>query len=102
VLLVTEDDRAPVHLPRAIAIAACTLAASQSFGTGTAAAIVFPMTASLLRPGLLARPMSAAAVWCVPLLVALAARMMFTIRTRLNPAPEIANAFDQKDWSRTP
>ena len=83
-LLVDEDDRRPVGIPRAVAITACGLAASQSFGTGTAVALVLPVVAMPLRPGLMHRWLPTLIVWSTPLLVALAARVLFTAPPGVN------------------
>jgi len=102
-LLLDEDDRAPVSLPRALGIATCAIAATQCFATGTAVALVLPVVSLLLRPGLARRPLSALVVCSVPVLVALAATVLFTAKTRLHPNPtfDIRLTFHfAKDWAR--
>src|SRR5262245_20117515 len=98
---VDEGDRAPVSLPRALGITTCAMAATQCFATGTAAALVFPVVASLLRPGLLRRMVPALVVWSIPVVAALAAWILFGTRTRLNPDPGFnlwLTVHFAKDW----
>jgi hypothetical protein len=65
--------------------AAAMLVASQSFGTGAAVAMVFPVVGMLLRPGTLRVPASRAILVAVPVTVLLAWLLMNSMRTRLNP-----------------
>lgn len=91
-LLVCEDERAPVGMLEATGVAVCALAASQSFGTGAAAALVLPVVALLLRPALLRNPIATGVVWSVPALVAFAAWAMNRSPSRLNPNAAMSNA----------
>jgi hypothetical protein len=69
------------------------LAASQSFGTGTALALGFPLLVLLLRPAALRAPRVAVALWAVPVLVLAAMAVMYHRQTRLNPNPELWRFF---------
>src|SRR5262249_53781741 len=75
----------PLTTLRAAAAAGCMLAASQSFGTGMAAALVLPVVAVLLRPSLLRTPRAPAVILCaVPVVVAGGYRTIYAIPTRFN------------------
>ena len=62
-------DGSPLTPRAAVLAAVAMLVASQSFGTGAAVALVFPIVAVLLRPATLRAPLSRAIVAAVPLLV---------------------------------
>jgi len=82
----TDSSRAPAF--RTVAAAAfCMLAASQSFGTGAAAALVFPVVAMLLRPSILREPRAALVVGAVPIVVLGALFAIYGPARRLNPLP---------------
>jgi hypothetical protein len=101
VLLVDDDDRAPLPVSSALVIAVCALAASQSFGTGAACASVLPVVALLLRPGLVRSRVSALVVVSIPAMVALAAWAILVPKTRLNPSPALSNQLTiiaARDW----
>ncbi len=98
-LLLADDDEAPVSTPRAVAIWACAIAASQSFGTGTASAIVVPLVAHLLRPGLGRRPLSALIVWSIPAVVALTASVMFRAQSRFTTRGRVHLALLARAWT---
>jgi biotin transporter BioY len=100
-LLVEDDDRRSVGLARALAIAACALGASQSFGNGAAIALALPLVALLLRPTFWRNPMSALVLCLVPCLVALAMWLMTSTKTRLNPSANLYTGIlllVAKDW----
>ena len=78
-------DESPLAPRMAVLAALAMLVASQSFGTGAAAALAFPIVALLLRPATLRAPLSRAIVAAVPLLVLAVWLLMTGMRTRLNP-----------------
>src|SRR5262249_31252376 len=82
-----EDRAAPLSTRRAVAIACCMLAASQSFGTGVAAAVLTPLVAALLRPLAFRNRAAAAALLSVPVLVGVAMAALYLRRTFLTPDP---------------
>jgi hypothetical protein len=82
-----EHETAPLSVRRAVAVACCMLAASQSFGTGVAAAVLTPLVAPLLRPRAFGERGAAAALLSVPVLVAVAMAALYLPRTHLNPNP---------------
>jgi len=88
-LLVPDDPESPPPgLVRALAIAACMLAASQSFGTGAAVALVVPLAVALLRGSTFRVPAAAAAVCAVPIVVLAAMWAMYSTPTNFNPDPD--------------
>jgi hypothetical protein len=82
-----EDRAAPLSTRRAVAVACCMLAASQSFGTGVAAAILAPVVAALVWPLTFRDRGAAAALLSVPVLVGVAMAALYLPRTHLNPVP---------------
>jgi hypothetical protein len=88
-LLVVPDpeDRRLLGVARAAGAALCMLAASQSFGTGAAAALAFPLVAVFLRPSIVRRPGTALVIGVVPLLVLGALFAIYGPARRLNPMP---------------
>jgi hypothetical protein len=87
-LLITAGPASPpLGLPRALAIVACMLAASQSFGTGASVALVLPIVVALVRPATFRSPAAAVAVCAVPFLVILAMWAILFTPTNLNPHP---------------
>jgi len=82
-----EDTAGSLSTRRAVAAACCMLAASQSFGTGVAAAVLTPLVAVLLRPRAFRDRRAAAALLSVPVLVVVAMAALYLTRTPLNPNP---------------
>ena len=81
------DDSPSMGMPAAAAVAACMLAASQCFGTGTAAALLLPVLALLLRPSVVRTRGVAAMFIAVPVLVAAVYRAIWSIPSPyINPA----------------
>ncbi len=81
------NDERPLGTAAAVWVAACMLVASQSFGTGAAAALVLPVVAVLLRPSVLHTRAAALVLCAVPVLVLGAWFLMHAVQTRLNPLP---------------
>ena len=69
VVVPAPGDESPLAPRMAVFAALAMLAASQSFGTGAAVALVFPIVAVLLRPATLRAPLSRAILAAVPVLV---------------------------------
>jgi hypothetical protein len=82
-----QDGSQPLRPGTAAGASLCMLAASQSFGTGAACALVFPLVALLLRPSLLRNRTSALIVALVPLIVTGAMFALYGPARRLNPLP---------------
>src|SRR5262249_19744599 len=81
------DDSPSIGMPSATAVVACMLAASQCFGTGTAAALLLPVLAFLLRPSVVRMPGVALLFMAVPVLVAAVYRAVWLIPSHYtNPA----------------
>lgn len=88
-LIVPADaESPPPGLVRALGVAGCMLAASQSFGTGAAVALVLPIIVALLRGSTFRVPPAAAAVCSVPVIVLGAMWAMYSVRTNFNPDPD--------------
>jgi hypothetical protein len=81
------------------------LAASQSFGTGAACALVFPLVALLLRPSLLRNWTSVLIVALVPVIVTGAMFALYGPARRLNPLPltpsQLSMAMISNIWNPT-
>jgi len=89
-LLIVPHDRnggPPLRFGTAAGASLCMLAASQSFGTGAAAALVYPLVAVLLRPSILRTRTSALIVGLVPVIVIGALFALYGQARRLNPMP---------------
>jgi hypothetical protein len=82
-----RDDGAPLSTRRAVGVACCMLAASQSFGTGVAATALTPLVAALLRPSAFRNRGAAAALLAVPVLVVVAMAALYLPRTHINTDP---------------
>jgi hypothetical protein len=79
-LLAPRVDGSPsIGMPAAAAVSACMLAASQCFGTGTAAALLLPVLALLLRPSVVHTRGVALVFMAVPVLVAAVYRAVWSI-----------------------
>jgi hypothetical protein len=88
-LIVPADPESPPPGPfRALGVAACMLAASQSFGTGAAVALALPVLVALLRGSTFRVPAAAAVVCAVPGVVLAAMWAMYSTRTNFNPDPD--------------
>src|SRR5689334_14623724 len=92
-LVVRGRDAAAPRAARVLVAAALMLAASQSFGTGTALALVFPVLAALLQPAAFRRPLTAVALCAVPVIVAGTMWVFYSIATRTYPNPEANRNF---------
>ncbi len=86
-LVARGNDERPLGTAAAVWVALCMLVASQSFGTGAAAALVLPVVAVLLRPSVLHTRGPALVLCAVPVLVRGAWFLMHAVQTRLNPLP---------------
>jgi len=82
-----RDESAPLSTRAAIGVAGCMLAASQSFGTGVAAAVLTPLVAAFLRPSTFRNRGAAAALLAVPVLVGVAMAALYLPQTHLNSDP---------------
>jgi len=82
-----RDESAPLSTRAAIGVAGCMLAASQSFGTGVAAAVLTPLVAAFLRPSTFRNRAAAAALLAVPVLVGVAMAALYLPQTHLNSDP---------------
>jgi hypothetical protein len=70
VLVPGSKPPSPLSSRAALLYAALMIAASQSFGTGTAAALASPLVAELIRPGSLRNPRSGVLLVAIPVVVA--------------------------------
>src|SRR5262245_43446596 len=84
-----RDESAPLSTRTAIAVACCMLAASQSFGTGVAAAVPTPLVAPFPPAPTFRNRGAAAALLAVPVLVGVAMAALYLPRTHLNSDPMI-------------
>lgn len=78
-------DERPLDADGAVGGVVMMLIASQCFGTGAAAAVVFPAMVALLRPESLRQRRTALPLLALPVLVLLAWWVMNATRTQLNP-----------------
>ena len=82
-----REDDGLISTRRALGVALCMLAASQSWGSGIAAALLTPVAAALLRPDAFRSRGAAAMLLAVPVLVGLAMAALYVPRTEMNADP---------------
>ena len=86
-LLPEREDVGPMTTRRALGVALCMFAASQSWGSGVAVALLTPVAAALLRPDAFRSRGAAAMLLAVPVLVGLAMAALYLPRTEMNTDP---------------
>ena len=87
-LVPRREAERPTTLPEALGAAGCLVAASQSFGTAAAVAVLLPLLALLLHSPVRRSRAVVAALWLAPVSVGIAWWAMYSTETRLNPQPE--------------